>query len=277
MNQITYPVNSITHPETGNNTGRFLRSKSPALKTLAVVVTAATLTVGSSLAAASHNDREFGVTSHSNSHSRQHIRQQHRHNDRRQQRHNNRRQAYGRVIDVRPVYRQVQVRKPHRQCWTEYQTNGTHYKGQHYDSNHGRSSERQNRNASPLLGTIVGGAIGNRLGRYAGSEARIGATIAGALIGTVIGNEAIASNGHVRDRFDRGSRNSRRHQRNPDHNTRPSRRPVQRCETRTITTTEDRISGYRVAYRYHGRVYHTNTDQHPGERIAIDVTVRPRN
>lgn len=281
----------FTNPNNVEHHGKNRNKSRPVLKTLAVMLTAATLTAGSSLALASHKDRGYGISSHSSSHFRYNNRQQLRHSNRQQRHHNSRRQAWGRVVDVRPVYKQVAVRKPHKECRTEYQSHNTHYEGQSYQSYDSGRSQRRGSNASPLLGAIVGGAIGNRLGRYSGSSGgRIGATIAGAVIGTVVGNEATGSSrnrsnsrqyltqneGHVRERFDFGNRNPRHNPSNQGYNNQPSRRPVQHCETRTITTYEDRLSGYRVKYRYNGRIYSTNTRQHPGDRIAVDVSVRSR-
>ncbi len=288
MKPVTDPINAKTSQAPKRKT------RPLPLKTLALLLTAATMTAGSSLAIASHQNRGATFSSHSEWHSGSryfnnghHNRQNIRHN----QRHRN--QAFGRVVNVQPVYKQVQIRKPHKECWTEYQYHET---SNGYNAP-ARLSQRRNRNASPLLGTIVGGAIGNQLGRYsASSEARIGATIAGALIGTVVGNESINRNGssanrhnsrqhltqhdgHVRDRFDRLNRWDRgvsNPQHDPGYSNQTSRTPVQRCTTRTRTTTENRLSGYRVAYRYQGRLYRTTTQQHPGKRIAVEVSVRPR-
>jgi uncharacterized protein YcfJ len=49
------------------------------------------------------------------------------------------------------------------------------------------------------------------------------------------------------------------------------------CETRTEYQTDERVVGYDVEYEYHGRIYHTRTDSHPGRRIrvAVDVNAVP--
>jgi len=39
--------------------------------------------------------------------------------------------------------------------------------------------------------------------------------------------------------------------------------------------TEERVSGYNVKYRYHGRVYETRMDRQPGKRIPVAVAVTP--
>ena len=47
----------------------------------------------------------------------------------------------------------------------------------------------------------------------------------------------------------------------------------QRCETRTEYRQNDRVLGYNVSYEYNGRVYRTQTDHHPGDRIRVAVQV----
>ena len=47
------------------------------------------------------------------------------------------------------------------------------------------------------------------------------------------------------------------------------------CETVDDYHVENHIDGYDVAYRYHGDVYHTTMPYDPGDRIAVDVSVRP--
>ena len=43
------------------------------------------------------------------------------------------------------------------------------------------------------------------------------------------------------------------------------------CDRRS----HQRISGYNVTYRYHGRIYHTFTREHPGYRLTLSVNIRP--
>ncbi len=98
-----------------------------------------------------------------------------------------------------------------------------------------------------ILGAIVGGVIGNEIsdGRHVGS-------IAGAALG--------ASIGHDLSRDD------------DDYITTESR-----CRTRQVRSTEERLQGYRVTYRYEGKTYTTKTDHDPGNeiRVRVDVNVRP--
>lgn len=188
---------------------------------------------------------------------------------------------YADVVDVRPVYRQVQINTPQEHCWYEQPSHQTVYEGHRnsHDHNRNHSGIRGNghRNNSghrnPVLGGLIGGAIGNQIGRQSGSrQAQVGATIAGALIGSVIGNEASG-----RDRRDRRSQRDRRDRTHKNDRGRRhiEQRPIKRCETRTVSRTEERLDGYEVTYRYRGRNYHMRTQNHPGDRIPLNISVRP--
>ncbi len=100
-----------------------------------------------------------------------------------------------------------------------------------------------------IAGGIVGGVIGNQFGRGRGKAAM---TVAGTLLGAAIGHEASHRPG--------------------------GRRYVtseRRCELVDRYTTEERLLGYRVEYRYKGETFVTRTDEHPGRRIPIVVSVEP--
>ena len=105
--------------------------------------------------------------------------------------------------------------------------------------------------ASAKANNIVGGVLGNQVG---GGSGRTAATIAGAVIGGTVGYR------HPGGRYyDAGGRTVRTSQ--------------QRCETRTEYRQNDRVLGYNVSYEYNGRVYRTQTDHHPGDRIRVAVQV----
>ncbi len=142
---------------------------------------------------------------------------------------------YGEVIKVRPITELVRVETPRRECWTEHVT---HYRGSH------------NSYTPEILGGIIGAAVGNRFGDGSGRKI---ATAAGALLGGSIGHDFKRRHGH-------------RH---------AYTEPVERCETHYDHHTEERVVGYKVKYRYNGRIYRTRTDQHPGDRIPLNVKVTP--
>lgn len=109
--------------------------------------------------------------------------------------------------------------------------------------------------APAVLGAIVGGVIGSQFGSGGGRDA---ATAAGALLGYQA----------VRD-------DQRRHGGGYYEGAREYTRYEQRCEVNTEYFREERVTGYNVTYRYNGEVYNTVTDYHPGERLPVQVEVRP--
>jgi len=147
--------------------------------------------------------------------------------------------AYGKVTDVQPILRTVQVTTPRETCWDE-QIRQTHYgPGQH------RSF------TSTVVGGIVGGVVGNQFGSGSGQDAM---TVAGALLGASIGRDAAY----------------RRHA-----YTRTSYATERRCEIEEVVHEEQRLEGYQVAYKFEGRNYVTRTDSDPGKTIRLRVQVNP--
>lgn len=172
---------------------------------------------------------------------------------------------YADVIDVRPVYRDVQVREPRRECWIEEQRHVIRHEGQAYPNR----SRRTHSGGDALVGGLIGGVIGNQLGRNGSSGARAGATVAGAIIGSVIANESHASDGRHRRHNNHSSR--QRVYRQPTVET----RPVEHCRRVIDTRIEQRANGYDVTYRYRGSTFTTRMNRDPGDRIELQVNVRP--
>ena len=98
-----------------------------------------------------------------------------------------------------------------------------------------------------IIGGIIGGVVGNRFGEGQGKDAM---TVAGALLGASLGydagREAVAQPVHE-----------------------------QRCRTEHERYERERLVGYHVTYRYHGREYTTRLPYDPGERLRVRVDVRP--
>lgn len=139
-----------------------------------------------------------------------------------------------RVLEARPLYREVEVVVPEQHCWKPQRA---HYHGGRDDS----------AVVGTLVGGVVGGVLGNQIGRGSGRTAM---TVAGTAIGAVIGH---------------------RLGRDDDHG---GQRPSNHCETVERVETREELVGYRVKYRYRGRVYHTRTQDHPGKWIRVDHRVR---
>lgn len=144
---------------------------------------------------------------------------------------------YARVVDVQPIVRQVAIEVPVRECWDEVVY---------------REPRRRGAAGATIAGGIIGGLVGNQFGSGRGRDA---ATVAGGLLGAAIANDVARSG---RRWEDRGYRET-----------------VRRCENTTEVRYEERIDGYHVTYVYNGREYSTRTVEHPGQRIALRVSVTP--
>lgn len=146
---------------------------------------------------------------------------------------------YARVIESRPVYREVRVSHPREQCWNERVRE--------------RGASRSRDSDTPaLLSAVVGGAIGNAVGNNKSSR-RVGAVV-GAVLGHSIGRDIVSANSR------------------PGHSR---YRTVRHCETVDEYVHEERLVGYDVRYRYEGRDYSVRTDHDPGSRIRVRVHVEP--
>lgn len=154
----------------------------------------------------------------------------------------NGRYDYARVVSSEPVIRYVTVAAPYQECWQE--------------TRHVTVDHRPNTAGGTIFGAIIGGIIGHQFGSGSGNDA---ATVAGTLIGGAVGNGVSRRRAYATGNYGYTS----------------YEQPVRRCETRYRKTREERIDGYRVVYRYHGRTYATRMPYEPGKRIRIRVDVRP--
>lgn len=84
---------------------------------------------------------------------------------------------YARVVDSDPIYRQVRVDNPRRNCWSQPTVVE---RGRHHAA------------GNMIFGGILGGVIGHQIGNGRGRDA---ATVAGTIIGSAIGHDA-AESGH---------------------------------------------------------------------------------
>lgn len=107
---------------------------------------------------------------------------------------------------------------------------------------HGSRTRRSH--GGTVLGGIIGGVIGNHMGKGDAS-----ATAAGTIIGAAVGHDA------DRSTYDE-----------------PYRRSERRCEVREEYYEEERVSGYRVTYRYRGETYTTRMDHDPGRFVRLRVS-----
>jgi uncharacterized protein YcfJ len=100
-----------------------------------------------------------------------------------------------------------------------------------------------------IVGGVAGGLLGNQVGKGHGREA---ATAAGAVIGALAGDRIANSQ--------------------PQYVQAPPRE-VQSC--RTVYDVQQRVTGYRVSYEYHGQQYTTVLREQPGRTLPVRVSVTP--
>jgi len=174
---------------------------------------------------------------------------------------------YARVVDVKPVVETYQETKPVERCWDERVP--ARYNSTRDDRRYRNDYDRGYRNKSKtpeILGAILGGVVGNQVGKRGGGKARDVATVAGAVLGGSVGRDVKHKNSrqYNRDRHERAR-----------YSNRARYETVQRCEVKDSYVTKEQVVGYDVAYKYQGNVFHTQMDQHPGDKIKVKVTVDP--
>ncbi len=183
--------------------------------------------------------------------------------------------TYADVVAVAPQYRWRDVVEPVRRCEavpvsrypssTTYRQVGAYrYSGaRDYDQPYYRHDRDRGLGAG-LLGGLIGGLVGNQFG---GGSGKAVLTVAGAALGASIATD------HVREH--------RRTAHDAYYRPLPSaagpwdRAVVQRCTESEQTRLVREVAGYDVTYRYHGHTFRKWAEQHPGERIRIQVDVEP--
>jgi len=145
---------------------------------------------------------------------------------------------YARVVDVEPIYREVEVSSPVRECWDEpvYSTR----------NNAPKSA------AGILAGGLIGGIVGHQFGKGRGNKV---ATAIGAVVGAHIGHQAV--NGHV-DQAQSQVVEYREH-----------------CRVSQQVSYEEVLDGYDVTYKYRGQRYQIDMPYHPGKRIKMRIQFSP--
>jgi uncharacterized protein YcfJ len=149
----------------------------------------------------------------------------------------------GRVISATPIY----------ETYWYYRSRGDVRRDNYRETCRIRDVEvyRSSSSAGPA-GAIIGGVLGAHVGSNAGrsTESAVVGAIAGGVIGGVIGNEIDRDNTTVHYRYERD------------------------CDTRYRDEYRELI-GYDVRYRYNGREFSIETEQHPGRYIQLRVEVQP--
>ncbi len=145
---------------------------------------------------------------------------------------------FARVVDVRPIYREVEISTPVREC-REQPVYHTRYEG--------------HKSAGGMLaGGLIGGIIGHQFGSGRGNKV---ATAVGTLIGAQIGHDAV--NGHA-GQYSETVTGYTEH-----------------CNTRHQVSYQQVVDGYDVSYMYQGRRYRIEMPYDPGKRIKMRIQVTP--
>ncbi len=150
---------------------------------------------------------------------------------------------FAKVVDVQPVYENVNVAEPREECWNEPVTyvEGPVYGGP--------------RSATPeIVGGIIGGLIGNQFGSGSG---RAAATAAGFALGASVAHD---------NQYRRYYNNAPRYERTVTE---------RRCALRENYRSERQLIGYDVTYDYNGTVGRTFSERQPGTEIRVRVAVEP--
>jgi len=149
-----------------------------------------------------------------------------------------------RVRSAEPVLENVSI--PREECSTHWVQEPVRRVGrERYERNYGGA----------IVGGLAGGAIGHQFGGGAGKDA---ATALGVILGAMAGDQ---------------HQNRWRDERPDGRESEVVQRQVRQC--RTVMDSQSRITGYRVAYEYRGQQYTTFTRNHPGEHLAVRVSVEP--
>ena len=146
------------------------------------------------------------------------------------------------IISAVPVYKTISVSTPRRECRQVAMVSYGRGGGQHKSA------------TSIVVGGIAGAAAGHQFGQA--TYGTVGAIAGGMLGGSV-----------ARDIQHRYIVN------NASRNTYPQ--TMTQCDTYEDFHEEQVIDGYRVEYRYNGRVYHTVTENDPGKKMRVRVSMAP--
>lgn len=143
--------------------------------------------------------------------------------------------AWARVIEAEPVTRVIRRPVETEVCWQE----------EVY-----REIPERRSSVPVVLGAVLGGVIGNQFGGGSGRDAM---TLAGAAVGGALAAD----------------------QQRQQHPQRFYAALEDRCGVNTEWTESRTVLGWDVVYEYQGETYLARVPDEPGERIRIEVAVRP--
>ena len=166
-----------------------------------------------------------------------------------------------RVRNVDPQYENVI--QPRNECTSHWiNERDGRYRGDPQARVYGNEPQTRQYGGA-IVGGLAGGVLGNQIGGGSGKDA---ATALGVVLGAITGDRLENRNqGDQRGQYAQNQYNNGQYE-----NT---QREVQRC--RTVNDTQTRLTGYRVTYDYHGQQYSTFMRNHPGQSLAVRVSVDP--
>jgi len=150
---------------------------------------------------------------------------------------------FAKVVDVQPVFENINVAEPREECWNEPVT---YTEGPVYDGYRSGTPE--------IVGGIIGGLIGNQFGSGSG---RAAATAAGVALGASVAHD---------------NQNRRYYNNAPRYERTVTER---RCVVREDYRSERQLIGYDVTYDYNGTIGRTFSRQQPGTELRVRVAVEP--
>ena len=145
------------------------------------------------------------------------------------------------VIHVEPIVRTVRIEHPRRECWDE-------------EVRHTVRSSHSHNPGGMIVGGVIGGLVGHALGRRINKgRGKHAATAVGTLVGAAVGQQAGAHAHHESRGYGY----------------------EEHCRTYVDYSTEERIQGYWVTYRYQGEEFRTRMRHDPGDTLSVRVRVVP--
>ncbi len=157
--------------------------------------------------------------------------------------------VWANVVDVTPIVSTETIRTPTSHCKLVREERRRVVRD--------RRDRRRDGVLPALFGSVIGGVIGNQFGSGNGKRAM---TVVGALAGA-----SIASSSRDRDYHKSNDRDYEYYE--------PEPRRV--CHTSYEIEEVEQVEGYHVTYKYLGREFEKVTEEHPGRRLRVYVTVDP--
>lgn len=143
--------------------------------------------------------------------------------------------GYAKVIFVKPIYKTVRVSRPQLQC------------ANHMPYQAGVTVVQHQSPEQLVMGGILGGIVGHELGN---DRNRAFTTMAGVIIGSAIASDLAGSSYSVSNYRSESHRD---------------------CRQQTQIIEHQELVGYKVKYRFRGKIFVTKTRHHPGEKFPVHM------